>query len=262
MTTYLMDNPREGARVNQKTDHALTREQLRWAGLSAGQTVLDLGCAAGETCRIMAECVGKSGRVIGVDASEPRIRQAGQDSQLDHPIAYRVGEAKDLPVETDSVDLAWSRFLFEYLPYPPSALEEMIRVTRPGGTVCVSDLDGNCVWHDPVEPRLKEEIDEAVAAFGRGFDPYVGRKLWRWFVDAGLEDVAIDVRPYHLIAGRIASRDAELWRVKLQGVAEALEARGWASERASALASAFEAHLRDPRTFTYSTLITVRARVT
>lgn len=55
----------------------------------------------------------------------------------------------------------------------------------------------------------------------------------------------------------IDSEQQALWAMKLEGVAHALQARGWSSARASALCGRFMDHLVDRRTLTYSILFTV-----
>jgi SAM-dependent methyltransferase len=256
-----MDTSDEGRRVERKTDRALTLGQLRWAGVREGARVLDLGCAAGTTCRMMADLVGDGGRVVGVDASAGRLIEGGGHAEHRSSIEYRQGDAAQIPAADGEFDVSWSRFLFEYLPHPTDALHEMIRVTKPGGTVCVSDIDGNCIWHHPCDPHLRAEIDEALRTLGDGFNARVGLSLYTMFIDAGLREVAVDVRPYHVIAGTIDAEREEHWRMKLEGVSKALHARGWPSERAAALSQAFMDHLRDSRTFSYSVLISVRGSV-
>lgn len=256
-----MDTAAEGRRIERKTDRSLTLDQLRWAGVREGLSVLDVGCAAGTTCRLMAGVVGDGGRVVGIDSSEARLAEGQSHADKLRNIEYRRGDAARLPASDGEFDVSWSRFLFEYLPRPEAALAEMIRVTKPGGTVCVSDLDGNCIWHHPFDPGLRLEIDGAIRTLGDGFDPRVGLSLYTMFVDAGLRDIAVDVRAYHVIAGRIDPEREEHWRMKLAGVSEALRARGWSAARADALAAVFIEHLRNPRSLTYSILLTVRGRV-
>ncbi|MFZ4575257.1 MAG: methyltransferase domain-containing protein [Phycisphaerales bacterium] len=256
-----MDTRDEGRRVERKTDRVLTLDQLRWAGLGQGSSVLDLGCAAGTTCRIMAAMVGNAGRVVGVDNSECRLAEGRKHADHRSEIEYRHGDAAQIPAADNEFDLTWSRFLFEYLPSPETALAEMIRVTKPTGTVCVSDIDGNCIWHHPCDPGLRTEIDAALRVIAGGFSPRIGLSLFAMLVDGGLRDVAVDIRPYHVIAGSIDSERAEQWQMKLDGVAATLRARGWLPSRAAALSEAFMAHLHDPRTLTYSVLISVRGTV-
>lgn len=258
---YIMDTLEEGQRIERKTDRPLTIEQLRWAGISSGLRVLDLGCASGTTSRLVAEIVGKSGIVVGVDASESRLEEGKRHTHHYSTIEYRQGYAESIPATEREFDVSWSRFLFEYLTDPATALGEMIRVTKPGGTVCVSDIDGNCIWHSPCNAYLANEVDEAIRTLGIDFHPRIGLALYSMFVDAGLQDLKVDIRAYHIIAGTIDVEQEEHWVMKLRGVEQALQKRGWCSDRTAALVHHFINHLRDPRTLTYSVLISVRGRV-
>ncbi len=260
MQPYLMDGPTEGGRIELKTDKVLAAEQLAWAGLQPGWSVLDLGCASGTVSRIIAAICGPSGRVVGVDTSDDRVAQARAMSQGLENTEYITGDASLLPLTDGSFDLAWSRFLFEYLPNPEEALSEMVRVTKPGGLICVADLDGNCISHAPYPPALESQVCSALSTFGSDFDPNVGRKLYKLFRDSGLKEIVVDVRPYHVIFGRIPDHQLNLWRLKLDGVRTGLMARGWDAERAMALVNAFEEHLLDPDSITYSVMITVCGR--
>lgn len=255
---YVMDTAEEGARIERKTDRALTLEQLLWGGVREGVAVLDLGCAAGTISRMMADLVGETGQVYGVDASDGRLAEGRAMAGHRPWIEYRAGDAARLPLPDASVDVAWSRFVFEYLPSPEAALAEMIRVTKPGGTVIVGDLDGNCVWHFPEDPVLAREIEQVLITLGDGFRPFVGRALYTMFVDAGLGNVEVDVRAYHVLAGTIDAEHEAHWRMKIRGVGAAVERGGWPAARARALEERFLAYLQDPRTLTYSVLFTVR----
>lgn len=259
--SYVMDSPTEGQRIEQKTNRPLTCDQLEWVGVAAGQKVLDLGCAAGTTCRLLAERVGSAGVVVGIDASAGRLAEARLHRAHRHWIDYREGCAEALPAADGEFDVAWSRFMFEYLREPQTALQEMVRVTRPGGTVAVADLDGNCIWHEPYRRPLAHEVDQALAELSRhGFDPYVGRKLYALAWEAGLAEIAVDVRPYHVIAGRIDPDAERLWDHKIRTVCATLQQLGWSGERSQRLHQGFMDHLRDEGTFTYSVLITVKGR--
>lgn len=259
--SYLMESPSEGRRIEQKTNRGLTLEQLQWAGVRSGQKVLDLGCAAGTTCRLLAERVGAGGRVVGIDTSAARLAEARRHPDHRPWIEYREGVATALPARDGEFDLSWSRFLFEYLPDPLPALREMVRVTRPGGTVAVADLDGNCIWHDPYPQAVAADIERALSDLaGVGFDPHVGRKLFHLARTAGLTQIEVDIRPYHLIAGKIDPVEEGLWDQKIRTVRDQLVKLGWSSHQAERLYRGFIGHLRDESSFTYSVLITVKGR--
>lgn len=256
---YVMESEREGRRVEAKTDDVLTVEQLKWAGVAPGARVLDLGCAAGTTTRIIAELVGPSGTVVGVDASLSRISEARAVYSTPAWVEYLAGDAEQIPVQDQEFDIVWARFLFEYLPDPTAVLSEMIRVTRGGGTVVISDVDGNGLWHHPYPPSLADDMNDVVETLSRwGFDPFVGRKLYPLAWEAGLSALEVDVRAYHVIAGRVDETTAALWDLKIMALSETLRALGWSDERTSRIGRGYRQLLQDSGTFSYDVLISVK----
>lgn len=171
---------------------------LAEAALPPAGRILDVGCGPGFFSeRIAREHLGPGGAVIGVDVDASLIevarhRLAGSDL----PVEFRLGTAVRLPLEDDSVDFSYARFLFQHLSTPRSVLDEMIRVTRPGGTVAVVDTDdGGLVVHpepDGFQDLLRASYD---AQTQRGGDRRIGRKLLGLLGSAGLQDPGVSVRP-------------------------------------------------------------------
>lgn len=101
--------------------------------------------------------------------------------------------------------MVYCRLLLEYLSDKQAAIHEMLRVTKPGGTVLLQDLDGQLIWNYPVESETEALMDTALTALAKtGFDPLVGRKLFPMLQHAGASEIEVDIRPYHQIIGSIA----------------------------------------------------------
>ena len=69
----------EWARAQEKRDQdhaAITRSLIEWAAPVPGEHVLDLGCGTGTTTLLLAERVGRLGRVTGIDLSAPMLNVA------------------------------------------------------------------------------------------------------------------------------------------------------------------------------------------
>ncbi len=97
---------------------------LRFGG---GRDVLEVGCGTGLILqRLAAEC--RSAR--GVDLS-PGMLDKARERGLD----VQVGSATELPFEDDSFDMVCSFKVLAHVPEIGKALQEMVRVTRPGGHV-------------------------------------------------------------------------------------------------------------------------------
>ncbi len=101
-------------------------------------TVLDAGTGTGYLAGMMAPLVGN---VIGVDCAPGMLTRAGEkmaQAGYQH-VSFREGMAEQLPLATDSVDVAMCHMLLHHVVSPRTALEELRRVVRPGGYVLIVD---------------------------------------------------------------------------------------------------------------------------
>nr|VFJ57332.1 MAG: Methyltransferase domain-containing protein [Candidatus Kentron sp. FM]VFJ58029.1 MAG: Methyltransferase domain-containing protein [Candidatus Kentron sp. FM]VFK11831.1 MAG: Methyltransferase domain-containing protein [Candidatus Kentron sp. FM] len=252
---YFMDDEREAGRLTDKVDPRSWVDRFIRPHMPGVENVLDVGCGPGVLAQCVAEAYGDC-RVIGLDASERRLETA-RKQQVDN-LSFEKGDAQRLPFDDDRFDLVYCRFLLEYLPSPRTAIREMARVCRPGGRILLQDLDGQLVWHYPIEPELEEGISQTLPALREtGFDPFIGRKLFHFAVRCGLKDIQVDIEPYHLIARTVDEENLRLWELKLD-IALPMIAEAWGSEeKAEQLKAAFIAHLKREDSLTYSNLCTV-----
>jgi SAM-dependent methyltransferase len=143
--------------------------------------------------RLLAEVVGPSGRVLATDL-DPRWLDG-----LESPIELRSHElGVDAPPD-EVFDLVHARLLLVHLPQRERAVEELVRVLRPGGWLLLEEADPGLqplVCPDEIgEPeklanRLKDGFRTLMAR--RGVDLAFGRRLPRLMRAAGLGDVAAD----------------------------------------------------------------------
>jgi ubiquinone/menaquinone biosynthesis C-methylase UbiE len=111
------------------------------AGVQPGQTVLDVGCGTGYFARLLARTVGDHGLVVGVDASPEMIRYASQRAAQTRSCQFQLGTAESLSLPTDRFDVVVSSLFMHHLPsdLQRTALAEMWRVLRPGGTLLIAE---------------------------------------------------------------------------------------------------------------------------
>jgi SAM-dependent methyltransferase len=129
---------------------------VKFAGVRNGDAVLDVGSGTGAlTASVVA--VAPSSRVVGIDPAAPYVAFA----QTRHPgdlVRFEVGDAQQLRFLNGSFDQTLSLLVLNFIPDPAKALDEMIRVTRPGGTVAAA------VWDYGQEMEMLRVFwDEALA---------------------------------------------------------------------------------------------------
>jgi arsenite methyltransferase len=114
----------------------------RHAGIEQGDVVLDLGSGAGIDAFVARRSVGDAGRVIGVDMTPAMIERARNNAaKLGYGnIEFRLGEIEHLPVADNSVEVVISNCVLNLVPDKARAFAETLRVLKPGGHFCVSDI--------------------------------------------------------------------------------------------------------------------------
>jgi SAM-dependent methyltransferase len=123
-------------------------------GLSAGQTVLDVGAGCGGAALAMAV---QGLRVTAVDASARMVeRIAARAAERELPIDVRVMDGQALQFADESFDAALSVLGVILFPDAERGLAEMRRVVRPGGRVSV------VAWTQPQSYELAAELRAAV----------------------------------------------------------------------------------------------------
>ncbi|MBV8777293.1 MAG: class I SAM-dependent methyltransferase [Alphaproteobacteria bacterium] len=98
---------------------------------------LDVGCGTGI---LSLELAARGHRVTGIDFAPEMLalaRAKAADSGAD--IRFEEGDAEQLPFAAACFDLVITRHVLWTLPHPEAALDEWIRVLRPGGRLAVID---------------------------------------------------------------------------------------------------------------------------
>jgi arsenite methyltransferase len=160
---------------------------LAFAGIRAGETVLDLGSGAGLDAFLAAREVGPSGRVIGVDMTHAmldRARAAAAHEGFTN-VEFRLGEIEHLPVADGSVDVIISNCVINLSPEKPQVFREAFRALRPGGRLLVSDL----VLLKPLPERVRGSVEAYVGCVAGAS---LKEDYLRQIREAGFADVRIE----------------------------------------------------------------------
>jgi SAM-dependent methyltransferase len=109
---------------------------VQHAKIQANQRVLDVGCGTGVVA-VTAARIGAN--VTGLDLTPELLSRARENAQLAHvAIDWYEGDVEELPFENSRFDVVVSQFGHMFAPRPDVAIQEMLRVLKPGGTIAFS----------------------------------------------------------------------------------------------------------------------------
>ena len=118
---------------------ALAPLLVRFAGVTDGETLLDVGSGTGALAAALASAAPSS-RIVGIDPSAPYVAQA-QARHGGPRVSFEVGDAQRMRFEAAAFDRTLSLLVVNFIPDADRAIIEMTRVTRRGGTVSAAVWD-------------------------------------------------------------------------------------------------------------------------
>jgi ubiquinone/menaquinone biosynthesis C-methylase UbiE len=158
--------------------------------LRNGSRILDLGCGLGDDTFQIAERVGASGRVTGVDVSTSMIDEARRRAEgRGLPVDFEVGDSQALRFDTGTFDGVRAERMLMHVPDAERAVAEMARVLVRGGRISVFDFD----WETQIcDSPYKETTRTIALTFCDGMkNGWIGRRMPRLFKTHGITDVAV-----------------------------------------------------------------------
>jgi SAM-dependent methyltransferase len=111
---------------------------VEFAGVGQRDRVLDVGTGTGALAAAIAGAA-PAAPVVGIDRSAGFVSDAA--TRRGDRTRFLVGDAQQLPLRNRSFDRTLSMLVMNFIPAPSSALQEMVRVTRPGGIVATAVWD-------------------------------------------------------------------------------------------------------------------------
>jgi len=126
-------------------------------GLKEAKMVLDVGCGSGIVTRDIARLT--KGKVVGIDGSSDMINVASEVLKGYNNVELKVSPAENLPFDNDTFDIVACNLLLMWADDPQKVVDEMARVTKPGGRVLASlepDYGGKLHWpeNSKVDPTF------------------------------------------------------------------------------------------------------------
>jgi ubiquinone/menaquinone biosynthesis C-methylase UbiE len=255
--SYILESSDETRRllVQERTGNA--REALLLTGLRQGERVLDAGCGPGGITEVIAQLVGPSGQVTGIDLSEERLAQARQLNQHHAHLRFLPGDVRRTGLPDQTFDYTWSQFVLQHVPERWEALGELIRVTRPGGKVVISEFDGFGLGNWPFPEDLREWCLRFTDALMRvaQIDVHVGRKVFHEMRRQGLSQVRVHVLPQFVIAGAADASHQKDWETRFSSMEPAVAPLLGGLEDYRRMSQRYLELLADPDALKYSILL-------
>jgi len=136
-------------------------------------TIVDVGCGAGQLAALLARRYPQC-EVLGIDLSPDMIRWARRSSPAQPNLRFEIGDALDLHLPAAYADIVTCVTSLKHWPDKGRGLREILRVLKPGGTLCLIEADPECSldaarrfvarWH-----RLLTPLSGLLARYFRRF---------------------------------------------------------------------------------------------
>ena len=174
---------------------ALERTLLERVGLKDGQRVLDLACGPGVISRLIAESHPNS-QITAMDLNGDLLAAAREEAAAAglKQIDFVQGDVYAPPLEPGQFDFIYARLLFQHLADPIRALNAIRAFLKPGGTLCIMDIDDDWLSLSP-EPSGFKAFTAAAGRAQRkqGGNRTIGRDLGRLLETANYQAVNVHV---------------------------------------------------------------------
>lgn len=167
----------------------LNRFYFAEAGIKPGMRVLDVGSGAGDVAMLVAQMVGPTGSVIGTDREDPALNTARarvKDAGLKN-VEFLKGDPSEMTFD-QPFDAVVGRLVLMYYPNATETIQKLTAHLKPGGIIGFLEPDySNCRTFPelPLFMRCAQLIEQALRTLGA--DPFIGLKLPKVFLDAGLK---------------------------------------------------------------------------
>lgn len=181
---------------------------------------LDVGCGGGDVTAEIAQLVGSTGHVLGVDLDRDKLviaRREAREKRLNN-IEYQNLDVNTLSFDS-RFDLVYSRFLLTHLKNPHEIAQKILRSARLDGIIVIEDIDFSGYFCYPSYPAF----DQYLAYYRqsvekRGGDPDIGRKLPVMLQESGLAEIQI-----HIVQPVFLSGESKLMTsITMENIADAV----------------------------------------
>ncbi len=146
------------------------------AALPANAVVADIGTGTGFVAAALAQ---QARQVYAFDASIEMLQVAGRNLSRFGNVTLELAEGKAIPLPDSSLDGVFANMYLHHTPDPRAAIREMVRLLKPGGVLCITDMDAHTnAW-------FREEMADVWLGFAR-------EDIRKWYAEQGLQETDVD----------------------------------------------------------------------
>ena len=199
---------KESARL---VDQATTLTELLHADTfyAPGSLVLEAGCGVGAQTVILAHNSPRAA-FVSIDISGESLTQARRQVRAAGfaNVTFQRASIFGLPFAPACFDHIFVCFVLEHLTDPAGALQALMTLLKPGGSITVIEGDHGSAYFHPDSGHARQAIGCLIRLQAQaGGDSLIGRRLYPLLVRAGYRDVAVSPRMVYADASRPALVD-------------------------------------------------------
>ena len=179
---------------NRQAQIDMVDNVLSWAGVTDVRNMLDVGCGLGGSSRHIAAMFDGC-KATGITLSEYQANRGNEISNergLGDRVRLQVADALYQPFEDDTFDLVWSLESGEHMPDKAKFVNELCRVTAPGGRVIIVTWCHRVLG--PGEERLRDDEEALLQRINKAYflPPWCSVKTYQdLFEKEGLQDIRV-----------------------------------------------------------------------
>ncbi|QQS50913.1 MAG: arsenite methyltransferase [Bacteroidota bacterium] len=189
-----------------------------FAGIKEGHAVLDLGSGAGNDCFVARAIVGETGKVTGLDFTDAMLVKAIENNKKlgFKNVEFVKGDIEEMPLPDNTFDVIVSNCVLNLVPDKNKAFAQMLRVLKPGGHFCISDV----VIKGTLPEKLQKDAEMYAGCVSGAIDieEYLGIILKSKFNNITLhKQKRIDI-PAEILINYLSAKEMEDFKIGKTGI--------------------------------------------
>lgn len=189
-----------------------------YAGIEKGNTVVDLGCGAGNDIFVARPFAGEDGKLIGVDFTDEMLEKANKNKIAlgAENVEFKKGEIENLPLNPNVADVVISNCVLNLVPDKAKAFSEIYRVLNFGGHFCVSDI----VIKGELPAKLKSSVEMYAGCVSGAIqqDDYIGIIEQTGFKDIEIKRTKVIDLPDEVLVEYMNQEEIKIFRENKIGI--------------------------------------------